>query len=90
MAPVVAILCYVAKLKITVRDAYCISGDSVFLYGEGVPGELSDLVNPVLSWVTSPTVFTYNPPPVQHTSGKDYVSFQSYGVAVKVSSEDMT
>ena len=62
MAPVVAILCYVAKLKKTMRDAYCISGDSVFLYGEGVPGELSDLVNPVLSWVTSPTVFTYNPP----------------------------
>ena len=71
-------------------DAYCISGDSVFFYGEGVPCKLGDLVNPMLSGVASATMFTNNPPPVQHTSGKDYVSFQSYGVAVKVSSEDMT
>ena len=43
----------------------------------------------MLSGKTSATLFTDNPPPVQHTSREDYVSLQSYGVAVKVSSEDM-
>ena len=71
-------------------DADGISGDSVFLYGEGVPSKPGDLVNPVLSGESPTTVYTNNPPPVQHTSGEDYVSFQSYGVAVKVSSKDMT